>query len=533
MDPTPAGDQVADREASRARDAQLVHAALAGDQSAFGRLYDTWYDRVWNVALRIVHDREVAAEVAQDTFLSAWRNLRTLDNVDAFGGWLLRIARNASFNRARKEGRSSPVDDQGLTVIEASGASHASAPAGFGVEDRARVADDPEAVAADGELVALVRASAGALGPRDAEVLDLQLRYGLSPAEIGEVMGMNRNAANQLCHRIRQRFAGAVRARVLWKGDRPACDALAELLASAGIATFDGEAVTIADKHAEACDQCSERRELRLQPSAMFAAVPLVAAPVLLKQQTAHALEAAGVQMEGSAFGSAGSSGDGPGTDADGPTGDGDGDGRTGDGDGRRPGDGSSHRRLRRTLAMALVAAVVLVAAVAVLASRTHDATVDDLAITAGSLPTPTTTPATIAVETAPTEAITDASVEPPSTASTEPPADPSTTDTTPPAAPTIVFTLAPNPRPPTYVGDEFPILTWSVAGAASVRVEGPVDGEVEVLSSDPAGSLAVCAGLGSQSFCVTPLGSYDYVLTAFDGAGQVIGTRIVTLVIA
>ena len=212
MDPTPAGDQVADREASRARDAQLVHAALAGDQSAFGQLYDAWYDRVWNVALRIVHDREVAAEVAQDTFLSAWRNLRTLDDVGAFGGWLLRIARNASFNRARKEGRSSPVDDQGLTVIEATGSSHAAAPAGFGVEDRARTIDDPATVAEDGELVALVRESAAALGERDAEVLDLQLRYGLSPAEIGEVMGMNRNAANQLCHRIRQRFAGAVRA---------------------------------------------------------------------------------------------------------------------------------------------------------------------------------------------------------------------------------------------------------------------------------------------------------------------------------
>ena len=78
------------------------------------------------------------------------------------------------------------------------------------------------------------------------------------------------------------------------------------MVASAGITTFDGEAVKIAEKHAEACAQCGERRELRLQPSTMFAAVPLVAAPVLLKQQTAHALEAVGVQMDGSSFGSTG-----------------------------------------------------------------------------------------------------------------------------------------------------------------------------------------------------------------------------------
>ena len=216
-------------DVDRQRDADLVVAALAGDQGAFGRLYDGWYDRVWNVARRIVRDPEVAAEVAQDAFLSAWRNLATLESPEAFGGWLLRIARNASFNRQRKEQRSRPVDEGGVAVIESTGASPISAPSGFGVEDRARRVDDPAAVAGDAELVALVHESAAALGERDADVLDLQLRYGLTPAEIGEVMGMNRNAANQLCHRVRQRFATAVRARVLWRGDRPSCAALDEM----------------------------------------------------------------------------------------------------------------------------------------------------------------------------------------------------------------------------------------------------------------------------------------------------------------
>src|SRR5215204_5872292 len=96
-EPTPMDD--------RARDAALVAEALEGDETAFGRLYDAWYDRVWNVARRVVHDPEVAAEVTQDAFLSAWRNLGTLEDPDAFGGWLLRIARNASFNRHRKEAR--------------------------------------------------------------------------------------------------------------------------------------------------------------------------------------------------------------------------------------------------------------------------------------------------------------------------------------------------------------------------------------------------------------------------------------------
>ena len=75
MDDEP--DLTADeRYPHRARDAELVAAALAGEgagggDQAFGRLYDLWFDRVYATALRIVRQPEVTAEVAQDAFLSA------------------------------------------------------------------------------------------------------------------------------------------------------------------------------------------------------------------------------------------------------------------------------------------------------------------------------------------------------------------------------------------------------------------------------------------------------------------------------
>lgn len=512
-------------DSTRARDARLVEAALAGDSRAFGQLYDAWFDRVWNVALRIVRDKEVAAEVAQDTFVSAWRNLGTLDDADAFGGWLLRIARNASFNRQRKEQRSRPVDDQGLAVIEARGSSPASAPTGFGVEDRARAIADPAAVAEDGELVALVRTSAAALGERDAEVLDLQLRYGLTPAEIGEVMGMNRNAANQLCHRVRQRFATAVRARVLWRGDRPACEALAELLSSAGVTAFDAAAVKLADQHAEQCAQCGERRELRLQPAAMFAAVPLVAAPVLLKQQTAHALEASGVAMHGSTFGAdregGFDGGDGPddGDAAPEPT---------------RDGTAPASRRVR-WLAMAGVALVVLVVAIVVLASRAHDGTLDTLGIATSSTLPATSVPPSIAIETPPTESTVESTALAPSTDTTVSPLEPPVPPTTPPPPPpTVSLTLSPSSRPLSYVAP-FPLLTWSTANVASVRVESSrPGGPVSVLSDQLAGEARVCPGTSTvPTECLAaPPGRVDYVLRGFDGGGVEVVTRTVSLAI-
>ena len=45
--------------------------------------------------------------------------------------------------------------------------------------------------------------AAEALGERDSEVLDLTLRLGMTPAEIADVVGTNRNAANQMVHRAR------------------------------------------------------------------------------------------------------------------------------------------------------------------------------------------------------------------------------------------------------------------------------------------------------------------------------------------
>src|SRR5438105_2173674 len=134
-----------ERAAARARDAELVRRVGAGDQHAFGQLYDAWFDRVYDLTSRLVRDREVAAEVAQDAFLSAWRKIDTLDNPDAFGGWLLRIARNAAFNRSAKEQRSRPADDRELTMIESVGAGASNAPSGFAVEDRLGRAASPGA----------------------------------------------------------------------------------------------------------------------------------------------------------------------------------------------------------------------------------------------------------------------------------------------------------------------------------------------------------------------------------------------------
>lgn len=67
------------RAAERAEDGALVARARGDDPDAFGRLYARWFDRVHDLAYRITRDDAAASDVAQDAFVSAWRNLARLE----------------------------------------------------------------------------------------------------------------------------------------------------------------------------------------------------------------------------------------------------------------------------------------------------------------------------------------------------------------------------------------------------------------------------------------------------------------------
>ena len=267
-----------------AEDASWVVAARSGDDAAFGRLFDRWFDPVYDVAWRIVRDRDTAADVAQDVFLAAWQGLDGLEQPASFGGWVRRIARNRALNRLDRERRSVPDDAQAAAAFD-------------------RSAPDVDLTAAmdESEQHDLVWAAARALGERDASLLDLHLRHGLGPGAIADELGVTANNAHQLLHRLKGKLAGAIRAWVLWRAGEGRCAGLDRVIAGAGLVSFGAEAVRVIDRHARACDGCAERQQLRLAPEALFAAMPIMAAPPLLKAEAAAALGQAGVPMAGSA----------------------------------------------------------------------------------------------------------------------------------------------------------------------------------------------------------------------------------------
>lgn len=69
----------------------LVRAARRGDRDAFGRLVERYSRAVVARQLGWTRDLSAAEDLAQETFLRAWQGLRRLEDVRAFGSWLLSI----------------------------------------------------------------------------------------------------------------------------------------------------------------------------------------------------------------------------------------------------------------------------------------------------------------------------------------------------------------------------------------------------------------------------------------------------------
>ncbi len=86
-----------------AEDGRLVRSARAGDESAFGRLYDR-YRRIVHALLLARVSRDEVEDLVQDVFLTAWKRLDDLRDPAAFGGWIAMIARNRATDSHRRAG---------------------------------------------------------------------------------------------------------------------------------------------------------------------------------------------------------------------------------------------------------------------------------------------------------------------------------------------------------------------------------------------------------------------------------------------
>ena len=91
-------------------DRELVEKAKQGDQSAFEQLVLENQNRAYSLALRLIGDREEAADLAQEAFVRACQGLEQFQGGSSFATWVYRLTTNVCIDYLRKKKRREAVE---------------------------------------------------------------------------------------------------------------------------------------------------------------------------------------------------------------------------------------------------------------------------------------------------------------------------------------------------------------------------------------------------------------------------------------
>lgn len=183
-------------------DTELLTRAQAGDVGAFESLVERHRGRVYGLALRMLNSEADAAEVLQEAFISAYRNLPNFRGDAQFGSWVYKIAANHALMRLRHRKVVSQVE----TPMEDGPQFN---PRGSLMED---VSDfkDAEGEAMDHELRRAIEDATGRLNEESRQVFVLKDLEGMSYEEIAEMLGITVAAVKSRLHRARLSLRSAI-----------------------------------------------------------------------------------------------------------------------------------------------------------------------------------------------------------------------------------------------------------------------------------------------------------------------------------
>jgi len=83
-------------------DEEIIAHIQSQDQEAYFIIVERYQTKLMRYVNSILHDRDRASDVVQETFIKAFINLRSFDNKKKFSSWIYRIAHNEALNSVKK-----------------------------------------------------------------------------------------------------------------------------------------------------------------------------------------------------------------------------------------------------------------------------------------------------------------------------------------------------------------------------------------------------------------------------------------------
>jgi len=95
-----------------------IHALIAevanGDMVAFGKLYDSLTERVFNYARTITRSKEMAEDITQDIFIQIYKHAKRIAKASNPVAYIMTATRNRSYNLLKRESRFIDVEDNAM-----------------------------------------------------------------------------------------------------------------------------------------------------------------------------------------------------------------------------------------------------------------------------------------------------------------------------------------------------------------------------------------------------------------------------------
>ena len=179
-------------------DSDLVGKTLQGDMKAFGVLVDRYKHMVFTLACRLLRNKEDAEEVAQDTFVKAFKALDTYAGDAKFSTWLYKIAYNHSLDRLKKKKRT--IDTVSIDL---------SKPVGLEVMNKVLIELEQQ------DRSRLVKAAIDRLSEEDAAIITLFYFEDLSLREISEIVPLSLQTIKVRLYRGRKQLASLLNTSLL------------------------------------------------------------------------------------------------------------------------------------------------------------------------------------------------------------------------------------------------------------------------------------------------------------------------------
>ena len=173
---------------------ELIISAAQGDMDAFEEIYKATSAFVYNVAFRIINNRNDADEVAQDVFIRAFNNLKGFGFRSSFKTWIYRITANTALNFCKKRSRS----DQGKVEYDP-------------IVHDVSASDDGRQELDKAEARHKVTALLGVLDPDQRACIVLREIEGLDYKSIADTLNININTVRSRLKRAREKLLRTVR----------------------------------------------------------------------------------------------------------------------------------------------------------------------------------------------------------------------------------------------------------------------------------------------------------------------------------